>query len=73
MVKVDLKFKRPLPIHEEHYNNYEDYQAKTAEQGHKYQTDENISSKLGVERIDNKHPNFKMLSCHNVPFQLNYA
>lgn len=62
-MKIDLKYKNPLMVYEQHYNDYDDYILKTAAAGQALQSENSISSKIQASKIDSKLPNFKVLSC----------
>ena len=73
-MKVDLKFKSPLPVYEQHYNNYEEYIMKTSTAGSQFQASENnVATRIHATKIDPKTPNFKVLFCHSVPINLDYC
>eukprot|EP00347_Sterkiella_histriomuscorum_P019822 403340168 len=72
-IKVDLKYKSVLPVYEQHYNNYEEYIMKTSAAGSLYSSENSIASRIHATKVDLKTPNFKVLSCHSVPIQLDYC
>ena len=59
-----MKFKNPLPVYEQHYNNYDEYITKTSAAGNQYSTENSIASRIHATKIDPKTPNLKVLSCH---------
>lgn len=61
-----MKFKNPLPVYEQHYNNYDEYIMKTSAAGNQYSSENSIASRIHASKIDPKIPNFKVLSCHAV-------
>ena len=65
-MKIDMKYKNPLPVYEQHYNNYDEYIMKTSAAGNQYSNENSIASRIHATKIDPKAPNFKVLSCHAV-------
>ncbi len=68
-----MKYKNPLPVYEQHYNNYEEYIMKTSAAGSQYSVENSIASGIHASKIDQRTPTFKILSCHHVVnFLLNF-
>lgn len=65
-MKIDLRYKNPLPTYEQHYNIYEEYIMKTSAAGNQFSTENSIASRIHASKIDPKTPNFKVLNCHTV-------
>jgi hypothetical protein len=65
-MKVDMKFKNPLPVYEQHYNNYDEYIMKTSAAGSQYSNENSIASRIHATKVDSRAPNFIVLSCQNV-------
>jgi hypothetical protein len=66
-----MKFKNPLPIYEQHYNNYDEYIVKKSAAGNQLMMGDNaLASKVHATKIDPKVPTFRVLSCHSVVSQL---
>ena len=61
-----MKFKNPLPVYEQHYNNYDEYIMKTSTEGSKYLAENSIASQIHGKKVDPKVPIFKILSCSSV-------
>lgn len=51
-IKYDMKFKNPLPIYEQHYNNYDEYIMKTSAAGNQFMTENSIASKVHATKVD---------------------
>jgi len=64
-MKVDLKFKNPLPVTENHCNDYDEYINRTSNQANQIRGDPSIAQqKIQTHRVDPKSASFKVLSCH---------